>query len=291
MFDANYPDWTVALHFELAQPGDQVIPVIELPTPLAAQPVPTAPAAPSAESAPAGFTVVLESAAELEDGFVLSGSYRWNDPRFDPYAIAIAHSNILDARGQDVPYQEVETDPSADLSAQAIPFAYHVTGKDLAWPLTLVVDTISVVQPALGTFEFDAGPDPQVGQTWDVDIDVPVGQHIVNVQKIELRGGPAALPESRGFQFTMTSDPAVASALVHDLHPIINCTGACSGGGGGGGGGGDFGVSGFDRAAVPFVHGWSFQGYDPSGVKTFAISDVAVFFTGPWQVQWQPGRP
>ena len=85
----------------------------------------------------------------------------------------------------------------------------------------------------------------------------------------------------------MTSDPAVASASVRDVEPL-DCSKGC---GGGGGGGADFGVSGFDGAVGPFVQGWVAQGYSPAGLKTFAISDVAVFFQGPWQVSWQPASP
>jgi hypothetical protein len=288
MFDANYPGWLIPLHFVFAGGADQVFPVIELPTPLTPQSIRPGAPAPSSESAPADFSILLTGAAELEDGFLLSGSYRWSDPRIDRYAVAISHSLIVDANGQDVPYMEVEPDSSANPGPQEIPFAYQITGKDFAWPLSLIVNSISVVQPGLGVFEFDPGTDPQVGQSWDVNIDVPVGQHVIHVRRIELKGGPPGVPETRGFEFTMTSDPAVASAFVQDTHPIINCTGGCGGGGGGGGGGGDFGVSGFDGAAVPFVHGWAMQGYVPAGPKTFAISDVAVFFHGPWQVSWQP---
>ena len=220
----------------------------------------------------------------------LSGVYEWSDSRIDASDVSISHSAIVDANGQDVPYGEVDTNSFAEAGPQQIPFAYQITGKDFAWPLSIVVHSISVIQPGQGAFQFDAGADPQVGQTWNVDIDVAVGQHVIHVQTIQLKGGPAEPPDMLGYEFTMTSDTSVASAVVEDLHPVIHCDSGC-GGGGGGGGGVDFGVSGFAVATGPFVNGWVAKGYSPAGLKTFAISDVSVFFKGPWQVTWQPSSP
>jgi hypothetical protein len=289
MFDANYKDWAIPLHFQVAKGTNQVIPVIELPTSIPTRPVPTSASTPAAESAPAGFSIVLKSVAELKDGYVLSGSYQWSDTRIDRSAVVISDSNIVDAQGQDVPCQQVDTGSSADSSPQQIPFAYQIIGKDFAWPLSIIVNAISVVQPGQGTFQFDAGPNPQVGQTWNVNIDVPVGQHIIHVETVQLTGGIPNSPNMLGFEFTMTSDPLVAGATVEDMNPIIDCKGGC--GGGGGGGGVDAGPSGTNGAAGPFNYGTQAEGYSPAGLKTFVISNISVFFKGPWQVSWQPSSP
>jgi hypothetical protein len=289
MWDENYRDWKIPLHFQVADGTHQVAPVIELPTSLPTQPAPTGVSTPAAESAPAGFSIILKNVAELKDGYVLSGGYQWSDTRIDRSAVVVSSSNIVDAQGQDVPYDEVDTGSSADSGPQQIPFAYQITGKKFAWPLHIIAIAISVIQPGQGTFQFDAGPDPHAGQTWDVNIDVPVGRHIIHVQTIQVMGGsPKDPPNVLGFEFTMTSDPAVASALVRDMNPIIDCKSEC---GGSGGGGQDFGVSGFDGATGPFVDGWESKDYSPAGLKTFVISDVSIFFKGPWQVTWQPSSP
>jgi len=139
-------------------------------------------------------------------------------------------------------------------------------------------------QPGKGTFQFDAGPNPQIGQTWNVNIDVPVGQHILRVQTIKVQGGAPNPPNAVGFEFTMTSDPAVAGASVSDKNPIINCKSEC-------GGGGAEDPSGIDSATGPFTDGWLLMGYSPAGLKTFVISNMSIFFKGPWQVSWQPSSP
>ena len=87
LFDADYGDWSIPLHFQVAQGTDQVIPVIELPTSVSTEPAPASASTPAAESAPAGFSIVLKSVAELEDGYVLSGSYQWSDTSIDASAV------------------------------------------------------------------------------------------------------------------------------------------------------------------------------------------------------------
>ena len=88
MFDADYKDWSIPLRFRAAEATDQVIPVIELPTTIPTQPLPTSAATPAAEAPPAGFSIVLNSVAELKDGYVLSGSYEWSEPSIDRSASA-----------------------------------------------------------------------------------------------------------------------------------------------------------------------------------------------------------
>ena len=234
--DADYAGWLIPLHFECRAGDRSGLPRDRTAHGACDRAGPTGAASASDESAPAGFSIALKSAVELEDGYVLSGSYQWSDTRIDNAAVVISHSNMVDAAGQDVPFEEVPVDLSADSTQQEIPFAYRITGKDFAWPLDLVVYAISVVQPGQGTFQFDAGSDPRIGQTWNVDIDVPVGQHVIHVQTIRVTGGMPNPPGTLGFEFTMTSDPSVASALVQDLHPIIDCASGWECGGGGGGG-------------------------------------------------------
>jgi hypothetical protein len=135
--------------------------------------------------------------------------------------------------------------------------------------------------PDAVTFQFDPGPNPQVGQKWDVNIDVPVAGHIIHVQTIELTEGRT--PTQLGYTFTMTADPDVMGASIDDANPVL--TG--NGGGGGGGGGGGMDAGGASRVG-PFTYGWALEGYSPGGVKTFTVSNVAVTFHGPWQATWQP---
>ena len=277
MYDAGFPDWSLPLQFQVADEA-QVMPVIELPTagdvPAPTDPL-TVPASP-AESTLEGFAIVLESESPLPDGYILSGSYQWTDPRFDVYDVYIIDPKVTDANGQSVDFALVDPLTPMDPALKKVPFAFQISGKEYAWPLTIRVNTVTVNLPDEALFQFDAGADPQVGQKWDVNIDVPVAGHIIHVQSIEVTAGRT--PTEVGFTFTMTSDTGMMGASIHDANPTIS-----GNGGGGGGGGGD------NASAVgPFTYGWALEGYSPAGVKTFTVHNIAVMVQGLWQAMWQP---
>jgi hypothetical protein len=277
MYDSAYADFRLVLRFEIAD-ATQVLPVIALPTDSAPLTAPVSPAGSSIE----GFAIVLESETALEDGYILTGSYQWTDPRFDGFSAYPFVVEFTDASGREVHVEpadpiEMNTDPGI----KKLPFAFHVIGKEYTFPLTFSVGPLIATFPDTATFQFDFGANPQVGQTWNADIDVPVAGHVIHVQTIELTAGRT--PTELGFTFTMISDPGVMDAIVNDTNPIIQGGG---GGGGGGEGGMDSGVS-----TGPFTTSWALDGYSPAGVKTFAISSVSVMFQGSWQVTWQPSTP
>jgi hypothetical protein len=282
MHNFNYKDWKLPLHFQLAD-GTQVAAVIELPTEAppppsgAIQTAPTPAHTPLAESTIEGFSIVLESETPLADGYILAGSYQWTDARFDGTSVQPNDPKITDANGQMVEFDPVSPPALADPSGKKLPFAYQIKGNDYAWPLLLTVNSINVNLPDQGTFQFDAGANPQVGQVWDVNIDVPVAEHIIHIQTIKLTAGRT--PTQLGFDFTMTSDSGVMGASITDANPILNDIG----GGGGGGGGGDSGSS-----VGPFTYGWAIEGYSPAGIKTFVVSGLSVTFHGTWKAIWWP---
>jgi hypothetical protein len=281
MHDSAYTDFRLPLHFEIAD-ATQVRPVIELSTAsIPSHPVAgtVSPAASSIE----GFAIVLESETSLADGYILTGYYQWTDSRFDGFSAYPFIVQITDANGKEVNLEPV--DPVAmntDPAIKKLPFAFHILGKEYAFPLTLSVESVIVTLPDTATFPFDFGTNPQVGQTWNVDIDVPIAGHVIHVQTIELT--PGRTPTELGFTFTMTADSEVTGAIVTDTNPVIQSSGG--GGGGGGGGGMDSGV-----AVGPFTNGWAIDGYVPAGVKTFEVYSVSLLFKGPWQVTWQSSTP
>jgi hypothetical protein len=278
MNDTAFRDWKLEISFEAAEEA-QVMPVIELPAASSDLSSPSQPVMDPASHAAEvleGFSIVFESESSLPDGYILSGSYQWTDPRFDAYSIQTVVSEIADANGGGVAFEPVEPLTGLDPAFRKMPFAYLIRGKEHAWPLTFTVSLVTVTLPDAVTFQFDAGADLQVGQIWDVDIDVPVAGHVIHVQTIELTEGRT--PTELGYTFTMTSDPGVMGASIDDANPVIT--------GNGGSGGGGVNVS----AAGPFTYGWAMEGYSPAGVKTFTVHNVAVMFHGAWQAAWQPAE-
>jgi hypothetical protein len=284
MYDSAYTDFKLALHFEIADAA-QVRPVIELPATSAPPSQPIEATASQVGSSVEGFAIVLESETSLEDGYILTGHYQWTDPRFDGFSAYPFVLQITDANGQDVNLEPVDPiTANTDPAIKKLPFAFHILGKEYAFPLTISVQSIIATLPDTATFQFDFGANPQVGQTWNANLDIPIAGHIIHVQTIELTGGRT--PTELGFTFTMTSDPQVTSAILTDTNPITNGGAGGGEGGGGGGGGMDSGVF-----VGPFTNGWAIDGYSPAGIKTFAISSVSLMFKGSWQVTWQPSAP
>ena len=155
------------------------------------------------------------------------------DLRFDVFSIQTVVSEIADANGGPVSFEFVDPLKGMDPALKKMPFAYQIHGKDHAWPLVFTVKPVTVTLPDAVTFQFDAGADPQVGQKWDVNLDVPVAGHVIHVQTIELTEGRT--PTQLGYTFTMTSDPGAMGASIDDANPVITGNGGSGGGGGGGG--------------------------------------------------------
>ena len=283
MYDKKYTDWKFQLHFEVADES-QVAPVIEIPTDESTSTLPTDPStAPvtSTESTLEGFSIVFENETSLPDGYILDGSYRWTDPRFDGYSAYPIEVQLTDANGKEVNIEPA--DPIAmdtDPAIKKLPFALHIIGKDYTFPLTASVESIVATLSDTATFQFDAGPNPQVGQVWDVNIDVPVADHMIHVQTIKLISGRT--PTELGFEFTFAVEPAITYANIFDLNPIfINNSGS------GGSGGGGTGI----EAVKSMTTSWVLDNYSPDGVKTFTISDIGIVIRGVWQATWQPSTP
>jgi hypothetical protein len=142
-------------------------------------------------------------------------------------------------------------------------------GTNLSAPVTLSFAVTASVSADGGSFTFDPGPDPQLGQKWDINQDVTVNNEIVHVLTAEQAG-----IEEGYFMFTMQSDSNIISAAVIDLaHPPM---------GGGGGGGG------LPEAGVPFASGFGYQLPLPQGPLTLTFTNVEMLIPGDWTLTWTP---
>ena len=233
MFNSNFRDFTFQLHFQIPDEA-QILPAIELSTEAPAISAPqtdTITASdPSAESTVEGFSIVLESETPLADGFILAGYYEWTDLRFDGFSVQPDDPRITDANGKQLEFEPVDSALSInDPMIKKLPFAYKILGKDHTWPLTITVRSLIVNNlPGEGTFEFYMGANPQIGQVWNKDKDVPVAGHKIHMHSIKLISGRA--PTELGFEFTMTSDSEVGCAGIGDANSVMINNGASGGG-------------------------------------------------------------
>ena len=87
-----------------------------------------------------GVSMLLEEVRELDDGFVLIGSLHWNLDQNYGGLHWMDYVNVKDANGKTVAFEEVYSDPSYwGYDGQAVLWAYKITGKNQAWPLTLSI--------------------------------------------------------------------------------------------------------------------------------------------------------
>jgi hypothetical protein len=254
-------NWEIALDFVPAPPDLTVVPVLEVsPTP--------SPATGQA-AVPQQSPISIERSIELEDGYILIGSF---------HAITMPNGvvtsaypwnvRITDAGGRDVPYQYA-TDldlPAGDENVSH--WAYQISGKAQAWPLTVSLDVLdaSLGPDAQATFEFDTGPAPQAGQAWTLNRDLQIDGYAIHVLTV------TRTPD--GYAFFFQADPAVQGVAV-DIRGYDQYI-PPSGGGGGGAGDGSLSA------------GVAYAGAVPEGNLTVVVGSMSVIFKGSWSAQWAP---
>ena len=225
-------DWKFQLKFRVADPAD-IAPVIEqVVTPVPTEAVNEVTALPAI---PYGITNNLDKFVALPDGYILYGNTAWTDPIIKPYGVASLLASIKDATGTEVPFEYSDSGIYPEPGELRVYWAYKI-GSTFTPPLTLSFVMTASIPADGGSFTFDPGPNPQLGQKWDINQDVTVNGEVIHVLTAEEAG-----IEPGFFSFTMQSDSNIVGAAIADLkYPMM---------GGGGGGGG------LPGERVPFVSG------------------------------------
>lgn len=227
---------------------------------------------PTPISPPIDFSITVQKFQSAIDGYILYGSYQWESP-IDISHVFLDDVMIQDANGNIVQYEYANPAGVITAEAKKLPFAFKVLGKDFVFPLLISVESVTVILPDTANFQFDAGANPQAGDEWTPDIDVPINRYHIFVHKIKLISGSS--PTEIGFNFTVWVGPNIniVNLDITDLDAISNV--------GSGGGGGEF-------TPGEIEYGWALEGYSPAGVKTFQISNLNIKVLGEWQATWQP---
>jgi hypothetical protein len=226
---------------------------------------------PTVVAPPYGASIALEKVVDLEDGYILIGSLHWTDPRLvENYGMMLnEYVSLADVNGNAVAFEGVD-DPNYLFTApdsQSVPLLFKVVGKNHAWPITLSIKP-TVILPVDVSFPIDPGPNPQPGQSWDVNLDVPVGEHnTIHVVSASLAKHEAYYQ----LAFVMRSD-TILGASVHDKEHS-------SFGGAGSGAGGN------PREFETYL---SYNGILPGGPLAITITSIHILLDLPLQVTWQP---
>ncbi len=249
-------DWELPLRFVAAPPELTVAPVRELTPPAAS----TAPA-----EAPAEMGLSLEQVIELEDAYILMGSFRQGDAL--PQAMVMGISvwpEITNAAGQTWPFDIPDDIYQPTGEAGIFPWAYQVP-KGFAAPLTITLAAVDVEFPADLSFSFNAGPAPQPEQEWTLNQEFEIAGYSVRLISAVRHEGP----RQNGYEFFFEADPEVSMVSIEDPEH------APAGGYGGGSLGG-------------FSAGFVYSGPVPTGVLTFHVTGLMAQYPGPWTLTWSP---
>lgn len=258
-------DWKIQLKFKAAGPDD-IAPVIEQ----IVTPVPTTVStdAPTQSVNTYGITNTLDKFVAVPDGYILYGHTTWTDPVIPPYGVSAQLAVIRDAAGMEIPFDYDMADINPAPGELSMYWAYKV-GTSFTAPLTLEFVMLASVPADGGSFTFDPGPNPQLGQKWDINQDVIVNNEVIHVLSAEQAG-----IEPGFFLFNMQTDSNITGAMVMDMdHPPL---------GGGGGGGG------IPSVGAPFNVGFGYQVPIPQGPLTLTFINVQLLIPGDWTVSWSP---
>jgi hypothetical protein len=284
------PDnWQIPLSFVPAPPDLTVMPVIELSPSPQAQPSHT-PAAAIAENThpttqatltsapPVDSSITVDKVIETADGYILIGKF---SPQVKPgdWIQQTGMMQILDASGKKVPYTEpndISPNINVDPSLAQFGWVKQFRAAGLTYPLTITLPGTMITQAdpnATAEFIFDAGSNPQPGQTWTPNQEIQLAGHTLKLLRIDA--------DSRnGYGFTFESDPKVSAVG-------LKIDGYQATGGGGGGGGGGSGTEG----KTTFNVSVSYREI-PKGKLKVILSNLTVFGDALiWQGQWSPANP
>ncbi|MHB8779034.1 MAG: eIF2A-related protein [Anaerolineales bacterium] len=278
-------NWEITFHLKPAPPDMAFALITELApsTPPQAEPSSSGVTGTPALSNTAslnGFTFKLENVIELDDGFVFTGNLSWDKSAFPTGRGSLAEPAIptlTDESGQIIPIEEVQL--NAVFDEHHAPWSYRTNRKAFTGPLVLSIQSIKtgMIAPAID-FIMDFGPNPQIGQTRDVNRDFTVEGHTVRLLSVSL-GTITDSCQGVGVNFNFRGDTPGVYAFMDDVvtpTPII-----CVPGSGGGGGGGPVDPTLFS-AVVTYRD-------NPTGVHHYLINvSVPYVVNGLWQVAWTP---
>jgi hypothetical protein len=267
-------DWEFSLQLSPAPPDFQVLPVIELPTPtLQPTSVPaTHPASPAAASAEQPATpkktpsikLQVEKMVELPDGYIFQGSYNGEAAALSPLNFDTYQLQITDAQGKRIPFEPIDRPADSQPSGpNHLVWAVQTRGKGYASPLTFSLPFITMNQPARASFDLDLGPDPQSGQTWELNQDVKVDNFTLRILSASFE---ARADGTYWLSFEMQVDPLEIESI--SLGDPDNHSARLSGAGGGGGNGN-------------LTQSFSYD-YRPQGVRHIQIQRITTYLYGPW---------
>lgn len=272
---AMLPNWSIDLALGSQPAGITLLPVTEgQDLQVSTRPAIPARAEESAEVTDVHFSI--DKIAELTDTYVVTGHVTGSNPAWYELAVRLEYIRVKDANGKFIPIQQTDDDV-----AKSNDFAFRFVKGDYANPLTIEFQSvyISALFDEGNTFTFDAGAQPQVGQSWNVN------------QTLNLLGREVTITTvSAVHDDTISKDPQFATGYTIQTKADSNILGL---------GFLDVGLP-AERSTSGGTFGRTLKGTHteldypaglPSGLVTYQVRDLQYFLNGSWQLQFKLPEP
>jgi hypothetical protein len=271
--------WEVPLRFAAASPALTIVPMLNVPATVGPTVVATVESSLTPMAQPDVFRdgLMVKSVIPIQDGYIFSGMIMVVPPAgytvVENYGGHLEDVTVTDASGQVLAFDTAPDDFINSMLPSALPedtyfWAGQVYGKNIQWPLTMTVHSVTARGPLLPQAEFrlDVGPNPKADQVWNINQEVSLGTKTIRIASVRRFKG---VHGQSGYEFTPVFDPTL------DFWPEIKGYQST----GGGGSLNDDGT---------YTRMLAYPEPVPAGELTVLVNgNELVQLPGPWQVTWQ----
>ena len=219
-----------------------------------------------------GSGLYLEKVIELPDAYILVGNF--TDAGDLPGALEInldPHVDLPhmeDKLGNSVAFNVREDIQPESMQSGVRYWAYEIA-KPVQGPLTVTLDQINIATFYTFDFNFDAGPNPQTGQRWDLNLPIRLGNYEYFMDSVEVI--------ENGYLFKYHSGTDVPEGTA----PLFNLIGYTPEQ--------DSSTLNHGETVVEYSEKLIYSPSPPTGQLTVELTSMeTVPLQGPWTLIWTP---
>lgn len=228
---------------------------------------------------PNGSGLYLEKVIVMENSYILIGNF--TDAGDLPGFLLISGGSgseylpkIEDADGNTVPFI-VRSDIRPETNWGGVYYWAYEVQKPVKTPLKITLDYVNVLKSDTTRFQVDIGPNPQVGQKWNLNLPIRLGGYDYIIDQVEvLKNGflvswhsGADLPEGTSFELSI---PGLSPSMTEGLR----------------------GMEDRRKDRINYAQNFLTDEPLPIGVVPFELTlDQTVELPGPWTLTWTSPAP
>jgi hypothetical protein len=224
---------------------------------------------------PNGSGLYLEKVVELPNSYILVGNFA-DAGDLPGYVLATDSAydylpRIEDADGKPVEFKVRDDIKPAVNWGNTYDWAYEIE-KPVKGPLKIILDEIDINASDTIQFDFDAGPNPQPGQKWQLDLPIHLGRYDYVIDTAEML--------ENGYLFRWHSGTDVPSGTSFQLDIVGSSQERGSAAGS---------EDHRPKDKVTYSQSITYLVPPPTGKLTVALTlDETVPLKGPWTLTWTP---